>query len=212
MPGTTRPEAEPPPALRDGGGLRRSSGPGCGCVLGRGGRRSQGYPHTGGDLEVSAFSPSWLPVSGRGVGDITALWNCPSLDLRGPCLHLEAWLGCPLPVGVCCPPLLPPRRVGVLASFWSVHPAASPAHPRRCHLWPSAPKRHKQTLERRWRFLGRGRWGGSQLGPQVCLLNCWWGSRQPGRCLLGRAALRAACPGHSGRFRDAGQSALGRRG
>lgn len=71
-------------------------------MLGRGGRRSQAYPQTGGDLEVSAFSSSWLPVSGQGVGDITALWCCPFLDLRGPCLHLEAWLGCLLRVGVCC--------------------------------------------------------------------------------------------------------------
>lgn len=50
------------------------------------------------------------------------------------------------------------------------------------------------------------------LGPQLWLLNCWWGSRQPGGCLLAKAALRAAYPGHSGRFRDAGQSSLGRRG
>lgn len=101
MPGTTRPEAEPLSASLDGRGLRTSPGPGCGCVLGRGGRRSQGYSQTGGDLEVSAFSPSWLPVSGRG-GGTTAIWSCPFLDLRGPCLHLEAWLGCPLRVGVCC--------------------------------------------------------------------------------------------------------------
>lgn len=199
MPGTTRPEAEPLSASLDGRGLRTSPGPGCGCVLGRGGRRSQGYSQTGGDLEVSAFSPSWLPVSGRG-GAPLPFGVVPFLICGGPaCTWRRGWgARCAWESAAASPSSLSCGCAGLSLERPS---CCTPCAPQAVSPATICPNTSKTKL------------GMSlALGPQLWLLSCWWGSRQPGSCLLGRAALCAAYPGHSGSFRDAGQSALGRRG